>query len=164
MEQFFTNQGIAHIGEKILQNLNYQSLVMCQNVCQTWKVILDNPQFWIKAFLIPKIQQDEDSKKTSNQDITSVTWIKLFKKTYMIYNNTNSWEYLHWKKLIIETFQTSLKSKVLKVLVEQKETEDGIQNPLYMALKVKDADLVQHLLLIFLGNCFPQNSTCLTNW
>ena len=166
MEQFFTNYGLAHIGENIFQNLDYQSLVLCQNVCHTWKFFLDldNPHFWIKSFLIPKIQQDDDSRKISYQDVTSVTWKNLFEKTYMIYNNINSWEYLHWKKLIIETFQTSLKSKVLKVLFEQKETEDGIRNPLYMALKVKDTDLIQHLLLIFWENYFPGNSSRLTDW
>ena len=69
----------------------------------------------------------------------------------------------------METFGFSddlslLKSKVLKVLVEQKGTENGIRNPLYMALKVKDADLIQHLLLIFLENYyFSQNSACHTN-
>ena len=73
MEQFFTNPGLTHIGEKIFQNLDYQGLVMCQNVCQTWKTILDNPQFWIKSFLIPKIQQDDDSRKIINHEITSVT-------------------------------------------------------------------------------------------
>ena len=108
--------------------------------------------------------KDDDSRKISYQDVTSVTWKNLFEKTYMIYNNINSWEYLHWKKLIIETFQTSLKSKVLKVLFEQKETEDGIRNPLYMALKVKDTDLIQHLLLIFWENYFPGNSSRLTDW
>ena len=82
MEQFFTNHGLAHIGEKILQNLDYQILVMCQNVCQTWKFFLDHPQFWIKAFLIPKIQQDDDSKKIRNLEITSVTWTQLLDKNY----------------------------------------------------------------------------------
>ena len=54
-----------------------------------------------------------------------------------------------------------LKSKVLKILIEQKRTENGIRNPLYMALKVKDVDLIQHLLLNFLENYyFSQNSTC----
>ena len=165
MEQFFTNHGLAHIGERILQNLDYQNLVRCQSVCQTWKIILDNPQFWIKSFPNPKIQQDDDPRKISNHDINSdVTWKKLFRKTYNIYNDTNYWEYLHWKKLIFETFQTSLKSKVLTVLVEQNETENGIRNPLYMALKVKDTDLIQHLLLIFWENYFPGNSSRLTDW
>ena len=140
-EKFYTNPGLAHIGEKIFQNLDYKSLFICQNVCQTWKTILDNHQFWIKSFLFPKIQQDENSRKISSIEITTVTWKKLFEKTYNIYNDTNSWEYLHWKKLIIETVGFSdednpsiLKSNVLKVLVEQKITENCFRNPLYMAL------------------------------
>ena len=41
MEKFFTNPGLVSIGEMIFQNLDYQSLVMCQNVCHSWKMILD---------------------------------------------------------------------------------------------------------------------------
>ena len=169
MEKFFANSGLAHIGEKIFQNLDYKSLFICQNVCQTWKTILDNHQFWIKSFLFPKIQQDDNSRKISNIEITSVTWKKLYEKTYNTRNITDSWEYLHWKKLIMETVGFSdnlciLKSKILKVLFEQKRTENCIRNPLYMALKVKDVDLIQHLLSSFLENYFfSQNSTCRTN-
>ena len=169
MEKFFTNPGLIPIGEMIFQNLDYEDLVVCQNVCHSWKTILDNPQFWIKAFLNPKIQQDDNSRKISNIEITSVSWKKLFEKTYNTCNDTDSWEYLHWKKLIMETVGFSddlcvLKSKLLKVLFEQKRTENGIRNPLYMALKVKDVDLIQHLLSSFLENYFfPQNSTCHTN-
>ena len=171
MEKFFTNPGLVSIGEMIFQNLDYQSLVMSQNVCQTWEVILDNPQFWIKSFLNPKIQQDDNSRRISNIEITSVTWKKLFEKTHYTCNNTYSWEYLHWKKLIIETVGFSdednpciLKSNVLNVLVEQKRTENGFRNPLYMALKVNDKDLIHYLLLSFLENYyFSQNNTCHTN-
>ena len=169
MEKFFANSGLAHIGEKIFQNLEYEDLVMCQNACHSWKKTLNNPQFWIKSFLIPKIQQDENSRKISNIEISSVTWKKLFEKTYNTRNITDSWEYLHWKKLIMDTVGFSndisvLKSKVLKVLVEQKRTENSIRNPLYMALKVKDMDLIWHLLLSFLENYYiSQNSTCCTN-
>ena len=171
MEKFFTNPGLVSIGEMIFQNLDYQSLVMCQNVCHSWKMILDNPQFWIKSFLNPNIQQDDNSRRISNIEITSVTWKKLFEKTHYTCNNTDSWEYLHWKKLIIETVGFSdegnpsiLKSNVLKVLVEQKRTENGFRNPLYMALKVNDKDLIHYLLLSFLENYyFSQTSTCHTN-
>ena len=90
MEKFFTNPGLVSIGEMIFQNLDYQSLVMCQNVCHSWKMILDNPQFWIKSFLNPKIQQDDNSRSISNIEITSVTWKNLFEKTYYTCNNTNS--------------------------------------------------------------------------
>lgn len=172
MEKFFTNPGLAHIGEKIFQNLEYEDLVMCQNVCHSWKKTLNNPQFWIKSFLIPKIQQDENSRKISNIEISSVTWKKLFEKTYNTRNITDSWEYLHWKKLIIETVGFSdednpsiLKSNVLKVLVEQKITENCFRNPLYMALKVNDKDLVHYLLLSFLENYyFSQKNTRHTKW
>ena len=48
MEQFFINPGLSHIGENILMNLDCNSLILCRIVCQTWKIILDNPRFWLK--------------------------------------------------------------------------------------------------------------------
>ena len=55
-----------------------------------------------------------------------------------------------WKYLIKKTFEASLKSNVIKVVITQKEMETFIQSPLYMALKVLDLDLIYHLLWIFL--------------
>ena len=137
MEQFFTNPGLVHIGEKIFQNLDYQSLVICQNVCQTWKIILENPDFWIKSFVtVPKIilqQENASSSATENKN-----------------SNHETSAAAEWDYLIKNTFETSLKSNVLKVVIAQKETEKFIRSPLYMALKVKDLDLINHLLSIFL--------------
>ena len=137
MEQFFTNPGLVHIGEKIFQNLDYQSLVICQNVCQTWKIILENPEFWIKSFIVPKIlvvQQENavSENKNSNHETSSADAAA------------------EWKYLIKKTFEASLKSNVLKVVIAQKETEKFIRSQLYMALKVQDLDLIYHLLWIFL--------------
>ena len=134
MEEFITNPGLVHIGEKIFQNLDYQSLVICQNVCQTWKIILENPDFWIKSFITPKILVKE-STAMENKNIT---------------HETSSAVAAEWKYLIKKTFEASLKSNVLKVVIAQKETETFIQSPLYMALKVLDLDLIYHLLWIFL--------------
>ena len=51
-----------------------------------------------------------------------------------------------WKRVIIETFETSLKYKVLKIVLAQKATEDSLRSPLYMAVKVQDRSLIRHLL------------------
>ena len=36
------------IGEKIFSYLDLQTLLSCQNVCQDWKKVLENPYFWLK--------------------------------------------------------------------------------------------------------------------
>ena len=133
MKQFFTNPGLLHIGENIFQNLDYQSLVTCQNVCQTWKIILENPEFWIRTFIVPKILPRNATTTTeeiqnANHEISAAA---------------------EWKYLIKKTFASPLKSNVLKVLIAQKETEKFIRSPLYMALKVKDWDLIHHCLWVF---------------
>ena len=135
MEQFFTNPGLVHIGEKIFQNLDYQSLEICQNVCQTWKIIIENPEFWINSFVVPKILVHQGNVALENKNSD---------------HETSSAAATEWKYLIKKTFETSLKSNVLKVLIAQKETEKIIRTPIFMALKVQDLYLIHHLLWIFL--------------
>ena len=134
MEQFFTNPGLVHIGENIFQNLDYQSLVTCQNVCQTWKIILKNPEFWIKSFIVPKIILPKNTAAAAENKNAS---------------HETSAVAAEWKYLIKKTFETSLKSNVLKAMIAQKETEKFLRSPLYMALKVKDMDLIHHCLWVF---------------
>ena len=136
MEQFFTNPGLVHIGEKIFQNLDYQSLEICQNVCQTWKIIIENPEFWINSFVVPKILVHQGNVALENKNSDHET--------------SSAAAATEWKYLIKKTFETSLKSNVLKVLIAQKETEKIIRTPIFMALKVQDLCLIHHLLRIFL--------------
>ena len=136
MEQFFTNPGLVHIGEKIFQNLDYQSLEICQNVCQTWKIIIENPEFWINSFVVPKILVNQGNVALENKNSDHET--------------SSAAAATEWKYLIKKTFETSLKSNVLKVLIAQKETEKIIRPPIFMALKVQDLYLIHHLLWIFL--------------
>ena len=108
---------------------------ICQNVCQTWKIIIENPEFWINSFVVPKILVNQGNVALENKNSD---------------HETSSAAATEWKYLIKKTFETSLKSNVLKVVIAQKETEKFIRSPLYMALKVKDLDLINHLLTIFL--------------
>ena len=41
MELFFENQGLCHIGEKILHNLDFKSQMDCRSVTKSWKAIVD---------------------------------------------------------------------------------------------------------------------------
>ena len=69
MEQFFNNQGLAHIGENILSNLDHASLISCRKVGQKWKNLIDNAHFMLKAC----------AKKASNQCYSQFyhQWINL---------------------------------------------------------------------------------------
>ena len=39
--------GFQHIGEKIFELVAFQDLLTCRSVCQSWKLILDNPMHWL---------------------------------------------------------------------------------------------------------------------
>ena len=121
MEQFFKNPGLVHIGETIFQNLEYQSFVNCQNLWPNfWEIIRENPHFWVRWAIMAKFPQENAATEKRNAS--------------------------EWKRVIIETFETSLKYKVLKIVLAQKATEDSLRSPLYMAVKVQDRSLIRHLL------------------
>ena len=48
MEQFIENPGYQHIGQLIFQYLDHKTLLSCRFVCQTWKIFLDDPRFWLR--------------------------------------------------------------------------------------------------------------------
>ena len=114
MEQFFKNPGLVHIGETIFQNLEYQSFVNCQNLWPNfWEIIRENPHFWVRWAIMAKFPQENAATDKRNAS--------------------------ECKRVIIETFETSLKYKVLKIVLAQKATEDSPRSPLYMAV-------IRHLL------------------
>ena len=48
MDLVTKNPGLQHIGESIFMFLDHQSLLSCREVNQSFKLILDNPRFWLK--------------------------------------------------------------------------------------------------------------------
>ena len=64
MDFITKNTGLQHISEKIFMNLDYEDLMICGEVNQSWKQILkNNPIFWLqKCFLDMDIDEDESSE------------------------------------------------------------------------------------------------------
>ena len=62
MEAIIKNPGLQHITEKILFNLNYDDLRVCELINQSMKQIMDDPFFWLRRLiqrgLSPKNQED----------------------------------------------------------------------------------------------------------
>ena len=54
-------ESYPEIGEKIFSYLDLQTLLSCQNVCQDWKQVLENPYFWLK-----KLKDVGQSKEIEN--------------------------------------------------------------------------------------------------
>ena len=42
-----TFEGIQHIGEKVFSFLSAEDLLKCRLVCESWKIIVENPVFWL---------------------------------------------------------------------------------------------------------------------
>ena len=62
MENIINNPGLQHITEKILFNLNYNDLRLCEHINQTMQQILNDSFFWLRKLiqrgLSPKNQED----------------------------------------------------------------------------------------------------------
>ena len=133
MDQFFTNPGLCHIGEQIIQELDYDSLFTCAKVCQTWKDIIEknfltDPNFWLNICIhqSPKcVEKKIDIFEASPSHIDQ------------------------WNQLIQATKNTNLEAKTLNLLknMHQNEIQECFKPPLFMALKLKDFDLIRRILL-----------------
>ena len=43
-----TFEGIQHIGQKVFSFLSAEDLMKCRLVCESWKIILENPKLWLQ--------------------------------------------------------------------------------------------------------------------
>ena len=43
---FIVSPSFPHIGEKIFSYLDFESLLNCSKVCQTWEKFIDSHEFW----------------------------------------------------------------------------------------------------------------------
>ena len=133
MDQFFANPGLCHIGEQIIQELDYESLFTCAKVCQTWKDIieknyLNDPNFWLNICI-------HQSPKCVEKKID------IFEASPIHIDQ--------WNQLIRATKNTNLEAKTMNLLknMHQNEIQESFKPSLFMALKLKDFDLIRRILL-----------------
>ena len=48
MNNFTDNTGLKFIAEEIFIYLDFEDLERCKQVCESWKLILNNPSFWLR--------------------------------------------------------------------------------------------------------------------
>ena len=48
MDNISKTDGLLNIFQKIIQDLDYETLLSCRLVNRIWKLRLDNPKFWIE--------------------------------------------------------------------------------------------------------------------
>ena len=69
MDNLTKNPGLTHIAEVIFLNLNYSHILECSQVHESWKKILNRPNFWLQ-----KCAQNPEFKNKS-------AWKKLIQLT-----------------------------------------------------------------------------------
>ena len=50
MEGFILNPGLKHLAENIFLYLDYEDIIICQLVNESWNGFLENPMFWLKKW------------------------------------------------------------------------------------------------------------------
>ena len=73
------NPAFPHISQKILQLLNTKSQISFRQVCQSWKLQVDQPFFWIKKLNFTKVAHDAwidflgriDETSKLNEEVTN---------------------------------------------------------------------------------------------
>ena len=94
-EDIFKNQGFTHITEKILTNLNAQSLLRCQLVCKALH------QF-VKLF-----EKSQERKKKDLKIIQRIRWKKCLAHSYWntVFNSISQEDNFYKRQTLIELLE-----------------------------------------------------------
>ena len=60
METIVNNPGLQHLAEKIFLNLDHQDLKICQQVNNSFKLIINNHMFWLRKFTKLSLKNQSD--------------------------------------------------------------------------------------------------------
>ena len=93
LDKILNNPGLTHLAENIFGNLTDNDVVVCRNINQSSKEILDNPMFWLRKF-----------QSLSRENLTD--WIKVIQSV----KNSKK------KQAVISYLQWNLKKEVLSDL------------------------------------------------
>ena len=118
MDVFFENQGLSHIGEKILNNLDLKSQIACWSVRKSWRSIIEKKLQKVYNAFIEKFGKDMDDQNRK-------MWLKFAK---MICN------------------ETSYKAKSYLLNFVLKHEEKHFETPLTTFLKVGNFKMVKFIL------------------
>ena len=91
LEVILNTPGLVYLAEKIFNNLDHDSVKVCQGINQSSKQILDDPMFWLRKFgNLSKENQNDwikvfQSKKDAAQEKAIISYLKwTLKKDTMV--------------------------------------------------------------------------------
>ena len=89
MENFINNPGLQHIAEKILFNLNYNNLRVCEHINQTMQKILNDPFFWLRKLIQKGISPKNQEDWKTAIDLTKNSELEKFVLSYLKKSSKN---------------------------------------------------------------------------
>ena len=87
METIINNPGFQDINENIFMSLDHKCLVNCSKVSMFWKVILENPRFWLKkcvSLKVLKMTKEQEKKWTQIINLLKNTDLELHLTSYLM--------------------------------------------------------------------------------
>ena len=109
MENLIKNPGLKHLAENIFLYLDYEDIINCQIVSESWNGFLENPMFWLKKWTRRGL-----SKKNK------IGWIKAIRLTKNIKIEHNIVSYMKkvMEKKICMDIPCYINAKAIKVVLK----------------------------------------------
>ena len=119
LDKILNNPGLTHLAENIFGNLTDNDVVVCRNINQSSKEILDNPMFWLRKF-----------QSLSRENLTD--WIKVIQSVKNSDKGIAIIAYLRWnlKKKVkdlpcysIPAVQDDFRKRIREICLKYESTE-----------------------------------------
>ena len=141
MESLIKNPGLKHLAENIFLYLDYEDIINCQIVSESWNGFLENPMFWLKKWTRKGL-----SKKNK------IDWIKainLSREDIKIEHNIVSYMKKIMEKKICQDIPCYINEKSVEKFLKSEEILGSIQ---LLAPKNSDEGLCKNILLAVIWN------------
>ena len=147
METIIKNPGLQHITEKILFNLNYDDLKVCEIINQSTKQILDDPYFWLRKLVQRRLSLKNQKDWKNAIELTKNSELEKYVLSYLKMCSKNE-KVVEIYCYIDEDFIMKSAEKIkdfLKIKNPNPPDEDG-RTPIYWAACHGDTEIVKNLV------------------
>ena len=115
MENLIKNPGLKHLAENIFLYLDYEDIINCQIVSESWNRFLENPMFWLKKWTRRGLSKEN-----------KIGWIKAIRLTKNIKIEHNIVSYMKkvMEKKICQDIPCYINAKAIKVVLKRRKSEE----------------------------------------
>ena len=146
MESIIKNPGLQHITEKILFNLNYDDLRVCELINQSMKQILDDPFFWLRKLVQRHLSLKNQEDWKNAIDLTKNSELEKYVLSYLKMSSKNE-KVVELFCYIDEDFITKSAEQIKKYLkIENPNPPNEVGRTLiYLAARNGNTEIVKIL-------------------